>query len=127
MAGPLNVPTPGISPILVGVMKKLPQHFLLGLPHLQPQGEIVSVSNLDFEILGDTRGASRVLGTLPSTSGIIALVSLARSEPHTPMENQTSILEDDCSYLANLTNKTLEDDLSNLAYYTRRASIVLDW
>lgn len=74
--------------------------------------------NHDVEILKDTQNVSRTLGILPSTSGNPALILLARSGPRTPRENLTSISEDDFSYLANLSNNALKEELSALAYYT---------
>lgn len=69
-------------------------------------------------ILGDSKRVSHTLG--PS-----APFFLARLGPHTPNEHRASTSEESCYYLYNLFVKALEEELSNLVYYTCWASAVL--
>lgn len=59
---------------------------------------------------------------MPGPMTPILLVILG---PCTLKEHQMSTLEKDCSYLANLNGKDLEEKLLILTYYTRCASAVL--
>lgn len=65
------------------------------------------------------------MGTFPSASGDSAFFFLPWPRPRTPRENQASILEDDFSYLANLTDGAFEEELPTLAYYNHRSYVVL--
>lgn len=53
------------------------------------------------------------------------LVFLSRPGPRTPKEHRASNSEVGFSYLANLASEALEEELSNLAYYTRQAFVIL--
>lgn len=50
---------------------------------------------------------------------------LARSGPRTPKENHVSTSEENYSYLANLADQALEEDLLNMACYAHRVSFAL--
>lgn len=59
------------------------------------------------------------------TSHPLSPTQLARSDLRTPKEHWASTSEEDWCYLANLIGQALEDELSNLAYYTRHAFVIL--
>lgn len=59
---------------------------------------------------------------MPSPSTLILFV---KPRPRTPKEHQTFTLEEDFYYLANLTIKTLEEELLSLTYYTQRVFAIL--
>lgn len=61
------------------------------------------------EIPGNTQKAS-------CPSGLLASFFLAQPGPCTSKEHHMSTSEEDFSYLANLSTKVLEEELSTLAY-----------
>lgn len=61
----------------------------------------------------------RVCRVLPT------ITQLLMSDPLASKENWTSPSEEDYSYLANLIGRALEEKLSTLAHYTRRAYVAL--
>lgn len=67
---------------------------------------------------GDSQSVSHTLG--PS-----APIFLARPGPRTSKGHWVYTLEEDCSNLANMTDEALEEELSNMVYYTRQAFVVL--
>lgn len=59
--------------------------------------------------------AEEALLTLPKVLGLISLPLLTGSGSHFAKNCQPPPLDEDCSYLANLTGSVLEDELSTLA------------
>lgn len=113
--------TPGSSNIPPLVSVPLPTRMARNilLPcRLESRGGATSGPYFDACILGESLRVSCL-------SGLSTLVFLGRPEPSTPKEHQASTSEEDCSYLANLVNEALEEELSNLVYYTLQASTIM--
>lgn len=79
-------------------------------------GETCSGYTRGVGILSDSLWTSRMLAPP-------AHVLLARLGPYTPKEQRVSTSLEYCSYLANLIDMDLEEELLSLTYYTWHASI----
>lgn len=64
---------------------------------------------------------------MASTLQTLYPILLARLGPHTTREVWASILETEYSYFDSLTKVAQEGESSNLAFYTRQASSILDF